>query len=124
MTSPLIAVIDDDANNVWALSLVLRDMGYRTITGLSETEILHEIDSSDQVPDALVTDYHLGNKDGIAAAQIVIQRVGKNIPVVIVTGSSSASETLRQEATGYGVLTKPIDPDRLVEYLPSISRGH
>lgn len=121
MRGPLIAVIDDDASNAWALSLVLQDIGYETITGLDESAILSEIDRTDEVPDALVTDYHLREKDGIEAARLIVERVGKDIPVVIVTGSSNATETLRQKATGYGVLTKPVDPDRLVEYLPTIA---
>lgn len=121
MKGPLIAVIDDDANNAWALSLVLQDMGYETITGLDGNTILLEIDKTSIEPDALVTDYHLRENDGIEAARLILERVGKEIPVVIVTGSSTASETLRQEATGYGVLTKPVDPDRLVEYLPPVA---
>ena len=72
------------------------------------------------MPAAAVCDFHLADgEDGVTAARTLQERYGRDVAVVIMTGSSG--RTARQQACnqGFPLLSKPVDPDTLQTYLPA-----
>ncbi|EPR44036.1 response regulator receiver protein [Desulfovibrio sp. X2] len=68
-----------------------------------------------ELPDLLLMDILLGGEmDGIETAAVIRDRYA--IPIIYVTASTDPVTLRRADASGHdGLLTKPIDPDVLVE---------
>lgn len=105
-----VVVVDDDAGYRRALMRVLDAAGHEvnaapnTETALWMCEKLH--------PDLVVTDYELGDSDGVALAAEINRRMGEQAPIIIlVTGSA----TLPKRHPGIArVMVKSVDDGSLV----------
>lgn len=118
-SKPLVVVLEDDFANAWGLSLVLQDWGYSTMIGDSIAPVVEKLDRAGTTPDAAICDFHLARgESGVAAAAALRRRYGKDVPVVIVTGSSGTSARREARPHHFPVLSKPVDPDVLATYLP------
>ena len=113
--SPLILVVDDDRDTRELYGLVLQVRGYRHAqadgveTAVSVARRVR--------PDAVLTDWMLGDGDGIALC-LALHRHGRTrrTPIIAATGMSLSPE-IRTRARQLGCeifLTKPIDVDALV----------
>ena len=120
MERPMVVVLEDDPANAWGLSLVLQDWGYRTVTGASIKSVVAQLDAQGAAPVAAICDFHLAEgQDGVSAARVLRERYGREIAVVIVTGSNGSAARHRAEPASIPVLHKPVDPDLLQHYLPA-----
>jgi CheY-like chemotaxis protein len=66
-------------------------------------------------PDLLIVDYRLqGQTTGTEAAGEIFALLKRALPVIILTGDTSPERLREASASGYLLLHKPIDPERLV----------
>jgi Na+/proline symporter/signal transduction histidine kinase/CheY-like chemotaxis protein len=104
--------VDDDENNIHALSTLMDNWGC-TFTSATSRESSLEYASNHDAPDVILMDYQLGpESNGIQLADELLEH-WQNIPVCIV--SAAPDEDLSSRVTGHGFdfLRKPIKPGKL-----------
>lgn len=115
-------VIDDDHLMRKLLTRVLNGAGYDAVLaqdGAHAREILGR-----ERFDLVLTDVHMPKVDGIAVLQQIRER-DPDLPVILFTASPSAETAigaLQLRATAY--LTKPIDPNRLLQEVEKAVKMH
>jgi FixJ family two-component response regulator len=111
-TSPVVAIVDDDASLRRALARLLRTAGWRTVTFASAEAFLH---NDLQMPlDCLVLDVWLPGMSGVALLEH-LETLGNTLPVILITGRDDVQ--LRQRAAQLGAvayLPKPLDEQDLL----------
>ena len=106
MPRTTVVVVDDDEDNVLVLEVGLQSLGFDVKTARSMHEALALLEG--ERPDALVTDYSLG--DGTAVD--LLASLGKKRPplAVVVTGYGSPEHLAESRAAGFDAhLVKPFD---------------
>lgn len=111
---PEVLVLDDDPAVLRALDRLLTDRGYKVSTYLEPNVFFRA--GPPPVPACLILDYQLGN--GVTGVEVhaELQRLGWNLPTVFVTAHWSVPlvvQVMRKGADGF--LTKPYNPDELIE---------
>ena len=67
---------------------------------------------------AVVTDFRLRNEeDGIQLAAKLRAELGRNLPVLLVTGDTAPERVKQAQASGYPVLYKPVKAHEMAEAL-------
>jgi chemotaxis family two-component system response regulator PixH len=125
MTSPLVLVVDDDADTRELYRLFF-EVGQYRVAEADSMERAIEV-ARDVRPDVILTDWRLGDGDGLALCD-ALHRHGRTrrIPVVAATGMSLPVET-RTRARQLGCesfLTKPVDLDLLMRVIASTLELH
>jgi len=70
----------------------------------------------------LVTDYHLGGDEtGVQVIAAVRERLGANLPAVLVTGDTSSAMHVLECDARLRVASKPINPDQLLALLSELA---
>lgn len=118
-----ILIIDDDARNIFALSLVLRSKGYQVISAGNAAAGIDMLRQNKSI-DIMLLDMMMPDMDGYQALAIIRNDEElKDFPVVAVTAQAmhgDREKCLQAGATDY--ISKPIDTDRLQsilhQYLP------
>jgi CheY-like chemotaxis protein len=113
--SSLVMVIDDDVTVLEAVRLTLESFGYRVLAAGSPTAALAALQASDSLPDAVVTDYQLGDGvNGLDTLALLRSEAGRFLPGIVLTGDTSGGK-LRAQASAHGieVLLKPVMPQQL-----------
>jgi len=107
-----VLVVDDEANIVNLVVELLQDEGYSVRSALSGEAALEAI--AQQPPAMILLDMYMPQMTGLMLWE-QLQRQGiSNIPVVLMTASPRAAESLLvQGATDY--LAKPFDIDELLD---------
>ena len=113
-----ILIIDDDARNIFALSAVLRSLGYSCISALSAEEGL-EIFSRNPEVGVVLMDMMMPDMDGYTAIPKIKQdKALASIPVIAVTAQAMPGDKERCLAAGADdYISKPVDVDKLHEIL-------
>ena len=111
-----ILVIDDDADVLDLMALLLRDAGHKVVTATTETEALASL--TDHVPDLIVSDFRLAaGADGLQVVQALraslLQSHGLTVPVIMLTGDISVNALLRFAAGNVVRMAKPVRPSEL-----------
>ncbi len=113
-----IIIIDDEPAVLDALCGLLSVLGHRVHAGPTAAEAYRSYQASELAgePDLLIVDYRLqGQTTGTEAASEVFALLERTLPVIILTGDTSPERLREASASGYLLLHKPIDPERLVE---------
>ena len=108
-----ILVVEDDADLRRMFRTILAMSGYDVEEAGDGVDALHLIDNQldNQLPDLIVLDLVLRALDGVSVQQELASRaVTRQIPIVIVTGSSINTAALDVAC----VLHKPVMPDELI----------
>jgi PAS domain S-box-containing protein len=112
LATGLILIVDDEPAVLDATAILLKLEGFEVLTAASEHEALECL--STQMPDLLITDYHL--RDGVNGAELihsVRDRISASVPVILISGDTSdAIELKNLKDTSF--LTKPVDTDELL----------
>jgi CheY-like chemotaxis protein len=117
-----ILIIDDDARNIFALSLVLHGRGYTVLSASNASDGIELLRANKNIH-IMLLDMMMPDMDGYQAlVQIKSDESLKDIPVIAVTAQAMQGDKekcLLAGATDY--ISKPIDMDKLqailVQYL-------
>ena len=107
-----VLVVDDDADMIEVIQLVLQDAGYRTRSALNGQEALEAVESGG-MPALIVLDMLLPVMTGWQFAELFHARYGRDVPIVVAT----AAEHVRARSDGIGavgVLPKPFEVSDLL----------
>ena len=113
-----ILVVDDDPDARDFFVTVLEDHGYATVSARDGNEALDRI--GDGLPDLVTLDITMPEKSGVGVYRKLREDEDlKGIPVIIITGVSDDFKhfisTRRQVPAPEGYLSKPVEPDQLLE---------
>jgi two-component system, chemotaxis family, CheB/CheR fusion protein len=116
-----ILVIEDDPEMSDLLLLVLAEEGYRTSAAQDGITALDLVARGEVLPDLLLADFNLPNgMNGIQVTTKIREAMGRDVPVVILTGDISTT-TLREIASrDYLQLNKPVKPQELMRVIRSL----
>ena len=116
-------VVDDDRDTLELLAEVLRSRGVLVTAAASADEGLAALDR--EVPDILLTDIAMPDRDGYDLIQRVRERPverGGRVPAVAITAYARAEDTERSLASGFQMhLSKPVDIDELFATVASLT---
>jgi DNA-binding response OmpR family regulator len=121
-----VLIVEDDADTVRSLMLLLRSDGHET-TGVGSAKAMWEAIASWQ-PDAVLLDISLPDASGYQIARELRRRFGEEAekPLLIaVTAWSKGSDKVLAQIAGFDYhLGKPYDPNRLLSILRDGPRSH
>ncbi|MEG3112044.1 response regulator [Pantoea sp. T14] len=109
----IVYVVDDDPSVISALNNLLSSVNYDVIPFSSPQEFLAY--NINPTPCCLVLDINMPGADGFDVVKTLNAR-GYSIPTIFLTGFGTIPVTVKAMKTGaYEFLTKPVDPDRILE---------
>lgn len=112
--SSTILLVEDDASVRASMSLYFRSLGYRIVSAASFDETLAVVDKSPRL-DLLITDFHLPNgKTGSDVINCVRKALGESLPVIMLSGDTSAEIEDLSHEVDVRFMSKPIVPESLV----------
>ena len=113
-----ILCVDDEPNVVALKCAILQSAGHTVTTATSAKEAINKLD--EDVYDAVVTDWRLGDANGRAIVQAAKARA--TLPVVVVSGYvAEAFQAAEPLADLY--LEKPVNPEELVTIVNELLRS-
>lgn len=116
----LVAIVDDDPGVRGSLDSLLRSAGLQGL-GFSTAEALLDFERPEQL-DCVVTDLHMPGLSGLELQEELMRRNWRK-PLILMTAYPTPAA--RQHAQNCGVrafLTKPIDPDALLDAIEAATR--
>lgn len=120
LSQPLhVAIVDDDASVLTALSRLLGTCSYRTATYQSARAFLESLRHS--TPQCLVVDMQMPEFNGLDLLHHLV-RHGIRIPTIVITGHDEAGNRARCEAVGTrAYLLKPLHGDVLIAAIDAVA---
>jgi CheY-like chemotaxis protein len=113
----LVLVVEDEPDVRFGATALLRRWGCHAASAASIGEVAELLEREVRFPDAIVTDYRLGDgQTGLNVIAMVRQYTGERTPAVIVTGEELGRAELEVGGTMYAVVKKPLTAEQL--------RGH
>ena len=114
----VVVVIDDEADIVAALELLLKQWGCVVITADCGAQAHDKLRCDDIIPDLILSDYRLRDDEtGIGAIEELRLTFGENVPALLVTGDTAAERLRDATASGLNVLHKPLNAEQLKQAL-------
>jgi PAS domain S-box-containing protein len=109
-----ILIIEDNLILRRGLENIARKWGCKTLTAASGEEALEIAAARRWGFDAVVSDYRLGaGLSGVAAAQEIARRAGRDYPTLILTGDTATEHIAEIAASGFELLHKPVSAEQL-----------
>lgn len=115
--SVMIYVLDDDSAVLDSMQVLLESVGYRVRTFGGVAHFLKGLESAQATehPSCVILDVHLPDGDGRALREH-LAKVAPSLPVILMSGHSSADLAAEARATGaFAFLDKPISHADLFE---------
>jgi CheY-like chemotaxis protein len=117
-----ILVIDDDANVLDSMRLLLSSWGHQVVAVASLGAALQAVKASQAAAhmpfDLILSDFRLAeNVSGIDVVQAVRQASGYLIPAVVITGDTSVESISSIANANLRILHKPLAPEMLQQVL-------
>lgn len=120
---PRVLVVDDTQDNLVLISLAVQEMNCRVVTAVNGEDALTVALLAE--PDLILMDIAMPKVDGIEATRLIRQQAKlRDVPIVIL--SAFDSESFRQRAIEAGVngyFTKPVDFERLRQFIQKLLSG-
>ncbi len=102
----LVMIIDDDEESLNATTDLLSHWGYKTITSTGNLDLLEN-----HQPDFIICDFELANgQTGLELLQAARSLRNKQIPALIISGTSSIEVRKKIEKEGFNLIKKPVQP--------------
>lgn len=123
MDTPLIYLIDDDEDALYALNVAVTDLGYQTQTFRSAEDFL--ADYQPKQPACLITDVRL--EPGMSGIQLLKQLADAGDPLPVIISTAFADVAKAVSAMQNGAVTyfeKPIEHEQLREIIPDALDQH
>ncbi len=109
-----ILLIEDEASVRVATELLLRAAGYEVLAGASKADALEQLERHAGV-DLLISDFHLaGAATGLEVIDEVRARLGARLPVILLSGDTSASVQGLQGDPHWRIARKPLHAEGLL----------
>jgi PAS domain S-box-containing protein len=119
-----VLVVDDDVDSRELVEAVLQDCGSLVTTAGSVDGALEVLGR--QVPDLLVSDIGMPNRDGldlIRAVRALPPGEGGDVPAVALTAYARAEDRREMLAAGYSTtVSKPVEPTEILAVVASLTR--
>jgi signal transduction histidine kinase/CheY-like chemotaxis protein len=107
----LVLVIDDDPLVLEGMSGIFRKWGCRVITADSDSKALKAAAEQDDVPDLIISDYHLANgRTGIETIEWLRREMSASIPAFLISGDTDPATLHEAKVKGFQLLHKPVNP--------------
>ncbi len=115
-----ILVADDEEDFLRAISIRLRNAGYKDMLVRDGRELIDKV--SQEKPDLIILDVMMPNMDGFEATKILKSNLDTiDIPIIFLTaGAFDLSEALDDLACGQDFLLKTVDSDKIIERIKMI----
>lgn len=118
-----IAVIDDSAEHLAGIKLILEKWGHRVVTAGAAVDAVLQLIAADLEPDLIVSDYHLGTQaKGDDAIREVQREFDRESEALVMTSDPDPGLRKRLEARGYTVLAKPLNLAKLRAMIARVAR--
>ena len=110
-----ILIVDDNDNNLYLISFILRKRGLRVIEARSGSEGVEL--AIQEKPDLIIMDIQLPDIDGLEATKrIRASEANGNIPIIALTSYAMTGDKDKALAAGCnGYIAKPINVDTFIE---------
>ena len=110
-----VLIIEDDPYVLHGMEVFLESCGCQLLCANDLQSAIALLDERGSLPDIIVADYHLGgDSTGIDAIQACREKIGAQLPALLVTGDTS-SDSARDAALHHlPVLHKPVNTDELL----------
>jgi PAS domain S-box-containing protein len=105
--------IDDDAELVDALSMLLTDAGFAVFSASDANEAIARCEEGFR-PDVVISDYRMPNENGLIVVERLRAALRYEAPVIMMTGDTSLRHIEKRNDANLTVVQKPIDPDALI----------
>lgn len=110
-----ILIIDDEPDMIEILRYCLEACGYEIITATDGVQ--GYVMAQDEKPDLIVLDIMMPNLDGCTFVKLFSpQELGKDIPIVIITGKKELRERFQSQKQVY-FFSKPFQTYQVVEQI-------
>jgi signal transduction histidine kinase/ActR/RegA family two-component response regulator len=107
----LVLVIDDDPLVLEGMSGIFRKWGCRVITADSDSKALKAVAEQNDVPDLIISDYHLANdRTGIETIEWLRGELSAQIPAFLISGDTDPATLHEAKVKGFHLLHKPVNP--------------
>jgi len=116
---PTILIVDDDPAIVDAMMELLTAFDVNVITANNGPEALSLLEEGIK-PDFLVSDYRMPDMNGVELVIKIREKYNEDLPVVIMTGDTSAEKINDANLSNCSVLHKPINISQLLSLIESI----
>jgi CheY-like chemotaxis protein len=109
-----VVVVDDEALVRDGMQGLLTGWGCHVMTAASGDEALARLAGHERIPDAIVSDYRLGDGEtGVHVIERLRAESGMEIPAVLISGDTTPELLRAAKAGGYHLLHKPVPPAKL-----------
>jgi PAS domain S-box-containing protein len=113
--SGFVVLIEDDVNVANAWGMLLEAEGYSVAMAATATEALALMDTVDETPTLLISDFHLlDGSTGVEAVSAIREFFDEHIPAFIVSGDTSKVVKEARLLDNCTLMCKPIDTNRLL----------
>jgi Na+/proline symporter/signal transduction histidine kinase/CheY-like chemotaxis protein len=109
----VIAAIDNEPTILAGMAVLCEGWGCRFAGGKDRAQVLAELTMRELVPDVLIADYHLDERDGISVIVDLRGSFGGALPAILITAERSKDMHDRSAAHDIRVLGKPLRPAAL-----------
>ncbi len=115
-SSGLIMLVEDNVNVADAWAMLLEAEGYSVVQTTSAQETIARLDSLEEPPSLVISDFHLAEEStGVEAINAVRDRFGKELPAFIVSGDTSKVVPDARPVENCKLFSKPINTDELLD---------
>ena len=122
-TRPLVLLVDDDPAVLESVSGLLEDQGYRTVAAATVAAARRSLADERDPPSLLLLDIRLPSESGLDLLRSLPQPLP--LPVVVLSGEASISDTLAQGVSCGGVTSVNVRPPSRVTWIsPSSVPAH
>lgn len=109
-----VLAIEDEPMQRQAMAALFGQWGCAIDVVRSAAEAMRLLANDAAIPDIIVADYRLRDgRTGAEAIRVLRHFLGRAIPGILITGDTEPARLAEAKASGFRLLHKPVDPDRL-----------
>ena len=117
----LVLIIDDEESIREGLTSMLSLWEYQVITATDLDDAIQQLQTRNQQPDVIISDYRLReNRTGVEAIKAIHQQYNSEIPALLITGDVVPDRLIDIKNSNFQVLFKPVSTMKLRSFLRSI----
>ncbi|GGI92514.1 protein-glutamate methylesterase [Polymorphobacter multimanifer] len=120
-----ILLIDDDTDLLDLVGLLLASAGHRIATAMDEAGAFKVLQETMPKPAIIITDLNLaGKEDGLHLVAKIRERVGSELPVIVLTGDISVEALARIPEQGCFRVAKPVRMQEMLQVIDRLVAQH